>query len=289
MRGLDHVVQIVPDLDRAAAVLNSLGLTVAAKSRHPFGTANRCVHFNKTYWELLTIEDTDKIIPHTAKKFSFSAASLAFWNTIGSGCSGLVGSSSDADADCLRFQNLGLPSFEVNAFGRTALGPDGIERPVSFRVAHTEIPDAPNLSVFFNSHQMPDNFWRPELAQHASQTVALDEVILVAQDPSALGKHLAQLFETTPDLTKEGISLPLERARLLVTSLEGLHNMTGLNAPLMSDQLPRIAGLSLSLNNVAHVEKAVRDHGLDVKLTNNAWNLVCDSLPGSILRLTVSN
>jgi catechol 2,3-dioxygenase-like lactoylglutathione lyase family enzyme len=39
-RGLDHIVHAVRDLDAAAELYRSLGFTVGARNRHPWGTHN---------------------------------------------------------------------------------------------------------------------------------------------------------------------------------------------------------------------------------------------------------
>lgn len=44
-RGLDHIVHAVRDLDAAAALYKSLGFTVGARNRHPWGTHNYIVQF----------------------------------------------------------------------------------------------------------------------------------------------------------------------------------------------------------------------------------------------------
>jgi predicted SnoaL-like aldol condensation-catalyzing enzyme len=55
MRRLDHVVNAVRDLDRAAGRYRRLGLQVGARNRHPWGTENRLIQFSTSFIELITV------------------------------------------------------------------------------------------------------------------------------------------------------------------------------------------------------------------------------------------
>jgi catechol 2,3-dioxygenase-like lactoylglutathione lyase family enzyme len=59
LRGIDHLVIAVPDLDAAAAELtDALGLAFTAGGRHPgAGTANRIAFLGDPYLELISVED----------------------------------------------------------------------------------------------------------------------------------------------------------------------------------------------------------------------------------------
>ena len=56
---IDHVVRVVPDLDKAAAMLlEEFGLDSIPGGRHPaWGTANRVIPLGDDYLELLTVAD----------------------------------------------------------------------------------------------------------------------------------------------------------------------------------------------------------------------------------------
>ena len=59
LRGIDHLVIAVPDLDAAVADLSeSLGLAFTAGGRHPgAGTANRIAFLGEPYLELISVDD----------------------------------------------------------------------------------------------------------------------------------------------------------------------------------------------------------------------------------------
>ena len=49
------------DLDAAGELYQSLGFTVGARNRHPWGTHNRIVQFDGVFIELLTLAEPDKL------------------------------------------------------------------------------------------------------------------------------------------------------------------------------------------------------------------------------------
>ena len=61
LRGIDHLVIAVPDLDAASAELEqAVGLAFTADGRHPgAGTENRIAFFGEPYLELIAVDDPD--------------------------------------------------------------------------------------------------------------------------------------------------------------------------------------------------------------------------------------
>ncbi len=55
MRGIDHLVLAVRDLDAARAFYAGLGFQLTPVARHPWGTWNSLVQFDGVFLELLTV------------------------------------------------------------------------------------------------------------------------------------------------------------------------------------------------------------------------------------------
>ena len=55
LKGVDHVVIAVTDLDQAAADFQRLGFTLTPRGRHTTGSENNCVMFERDYLELLGV------------------------------------------------------------------------------------------------------------------------------------------------------------------------------------------------------------------------------------------
>jgi hypothetical protein len=185
-RGIDHLVIAVRDLDTARRDFQQLGFTVAPIARHPFGTANAVVQFGSSYFELISAYDPElvrQLPPPRPGEFSLAHAYLDF-SAKREGMFMLALKSKDAAADRADFAAHGLPVFEPFHFERMAMGPDGVERPVSFSVTFTREPRLKEAGFFTCRHHHPENFWRPEYQSHANGASGIASAVLVARDPA---------------------------------------------------------------------------------------------------------
>src|SRR5258706_12228326 len=64
IRGIDHVVILVRDLDRARDTYERLGFTLTPRGFHTIGSKNHCIVFGADYLELLAISQ-----PHPAPQY----------------------------------------------------------------------------------------------------------------------------------------------------------------------------------------------------------------------------
>ncbi len=64
IRGIDHVVLVVRDLDRARATYERLGFTLTPRGYHTLGSQNHCIMFDRDYVELLAVPK-----PHPAMQY----------------------------------------------------------------------------------------------------------------------------------------------------------------------------------------------------------------------------
>ncbi|MFW6077427.1 MAG: VOC family protein, partial [Hyphomicrobiales bacterium] len=72
MRGIDHLVLAVADLEAARRRYGELGFTLAPPGRHPFGTANSVIQLDGVFLELLSVAEPAEIPPHEDGRFSFA-------------------------------------------------------------------------------------------------------------------------------------------------------------------------------------------------------------------------
>jgi catechol 2,3-dioxygenase-like lactoylglutathione lyase family enzyme len=64
IRGIDHVVILVRDLDRARDTWTRLGFTLTPRGYHTLGSQNHCIVFERDYLELLAVPK-----PHPAMQY----------------------------------------------------------------------------------------------------------------------------------------------------------------------------------------------------------------------------
>src|SRR4026207_672044 len=64
IRGIDHVVILVRDLDCARDTYQRLGFTLTPRGHHRLGSKNHCIVFGSDYLELLAVPK-----PHPAMQY----------------------------------------------------------------------------------------------------------------------------------------------------------------------------------------------------------------------------
>jgi catechol 2,3-dioxygenase-like lactoylglutathione lyase family enzyme len=182
-RGLDHIVHAVHDLDAAAEFYKSLGFTVGARNKHPWGTHNRIVQFDGSYIELLTIGEPEKIEPHGPRSFSFGAFHRDYL-VREQGLDMVLLNSRDAEADADAYRESGIGDFEVFNFERQGQRPDGSIVKLAFSLVFASDPYAPQTGFGACQHYFPKNFWNLEFQQHANGVKGIAGIVLVANEPA---------------------------------------------------------------------------------------------------------
>src|SRR5919198_4859330 len=180
--GLDHLVHAVRDLDAAAELYRRLGFTVGARNRHAWGTHNYLVQMPGFFVELLTVAEPEKL---GSDRFSalFGTFNRLFLKNQ-EGLSLLILESDDAAADAARFRSAGVGASDAMRFEREGKRPDGSAVKVGFSLAFARDAKAPAIGFAVCQQHFPENFWSPSFQQHANTAVAIDSVVLVAENPS---------------------------------------------------------------------------------------------------------
>jgi catechol 2,3-dioxygenase-like lactoylglutathione lyase family enzyme len=275
--GLDHVMILVRDLDRAAEAWRRLGFTLSPRGTHSphMGTGNHTVMLGPDYFELLGIVAET---PHNANSRQ--------WLAHREGLARVAFRTDDAAAGVGELQRHGIAGVGPFDFGRPVQLPDGGETEARFRVFEWPASEAPGgVHIFACQHVTPKAVWIPELQRHANTARRVRHIEVLAVDPRAAAQHLARLIdggaEETPDGSfhvatgpERGVFVFLDRA-VLARRHPGV--------PL--EKLPAEGGITLTLE-VADLDAAaacVGDLGL-----RGARNITVppDSATGVLLELT---
>ena len=214
LSGLDHVVILVRDLDRAARSWESIGFTLAPRGLHSAakGTANFTIILGPDYLELLGI------VAETAMNAGDRAA--------------LARDGEGLDRAALRTDDAALGLAAARARGDRAEGPQSFERPVALpgggtaRAAFRTFEWAPEtapagLRLFACEHQTPETVWLPELQDHANGARAILSVEAIAPDPENAARACAGLLAAEMVAAGEGVcAVPTgaDRGRFLFLS-----------------------------------------------------------------------
>lgn len=181
-RGLDHIVHAVRNLDAAADLYRSLGFTVGARNKHPWGTHNHIVQLPGFFIELLTFAEPDKLGDDGFSKL-FAAYNRDFIAR-GQGFSLLVLESADAAADEAAFRAAQIAASPVMRFEREGKRPDGATVKVGFSLTFADDAHAPDIHFCTCQQHFPENFWNPAFQKHANTVVGVAGVVTVADQPA---------------------------------------------------------------------------------------------------------
>src|SRR3954468_9581247 len=182
LRGLDHIVHAVRDLDAAADFYRRAGFMVGARNRHAWGTHNHLVQLPGFFMELLTVAEPDKL---TGEGFpalfgDFNRKFLAHHE----GLSFMMLESEDVAADAAQFHSAGFARSDALTFERAGKGPDGSTVTVGFSLAFACDPRAPEIGFAVCRQHSPQLFWNPALQQHANGAIGVAGAVLVAENPT---------------------------------------------------------------------------------------------------------
>ncbi len=193
-RGIDHLVLCVSDLDHATEVYRQLGFTTTPRAEHPWGTDNSLIQLTDSFLELLTVARPGLVPSASEREFSFGAYNQGFLS-LREGMSMLVFESKDARADRKEFISRGLRPFDNFHFERLATLPDGAQVTVGFTLAFATDPYMPEAVFFCCQQHTPQYFWRSEYQAHPNGADAVEEVIMVAEQPAALADFFSKIQE----------------------------------------------------------------------------------------------
>ncbi|MBM3488897.1 MAG: VOC family protein [Alphaproteobacteria bacterium] len=184
LRGLDHALIAVADLEAARADWQRLGFRPTPRGRHQGrSTGNHCLMLPADYLELVGIVDS-------AGPPSRLSGLL---QRRGQGLIGAALAPSDDAAAFAWATEAGLSPQPPVAFGRLLETPEGTLHP---RFSLIELPaeTVPDFRLFFCRHLTADLLRRPAWLGHPNTARRIAELAIVTADPERLARPLGRLF-----------------------------------------------------------------------------------------------
>ena len=269
-RGIDHLVLCVSDIERAAALYQRLGFTVTPRAEHPWGTDNRLVQLNGCFLELLTVSRPKLIPAATEKDFSFGAYNAEFLSHR-EGMSMLALESGDAQADRDEFVRRGLPPFENFHFERLAKIPDGASVRVAFTLAFATDPRMPEAAFFCCQQHAPQYFWKPQYQSHANGAETIDEVVMVAEDPTSLADFFCKIQERQSVETIGGdLAIHTPRGQITVLSPENVRQRLGGTDFSTVASSPHFLGFAVRVPDLERIASHLHSNGVPFESGGNS-------------------
>ena len=212
---LDHaVINVGRRMDAAERFCRDLGFTVTPRGHHSLGSINHLMLFDSDYFELIGLPETG-----TTMRPDLEAAPL--------GINGLVFQTRNVDETFARLQTLGMAGEPPRAFTRPVTLVGAIKE-ARFRTVAVRADVFPAGRVYFCEHGTPELVWRPEWQSHANTAMAIEEIVVVAEDVPATAQAYARLVESEVAVLGNGVrTVPTEDARLIVRTPDGYRRQYG--------------------------------------------------------------
>ena len=167
LKGIDHLVVVVPDLGAAARSYAALGFTVVPGGRHPVGTHNQLIAFaDGSYIELIG--------------FYQESPEHKWWEPLqrGGGLVDLCARTDDLGADTTAFRQAGVAIDDPAPLSR--------KRPDGYQLRWVlSIPRPPHRGVapFLIQDETPREERVPRQTTHANGVTGLGTVTIAVEDP----------------------------------------------------------------------------------------------------------
>lgn len=173
IKGIDHVMIIVPDLDKGADAYARLGFDVQPRGIHKgLGTANHLMILKEDYIELLGVLEAQ---PNNLRYKEIGEQGGALAN-VALGTDG-------ADLAHAAWSKAGLNPEPIIAFDR-GVDIDGKEERAAFRIVRLPHEARPGVGLFICNHLTPQFVYRAEWQRHPNTAEAVSHITIVAADPA---------------------------------------------------------------------------------------------------------
>jgi hypothetical protein len=270
----------VRDLDAAAALYRSLGFTVGARNRHPWGTHNYIVQLPGFFIELLTLAEPDKLGDDGFSKL-FGAYARDFLKR-DEGLALLILESSDARADEAAFRAAHIAASEVMRFEREGKRPDGTAVKVGFSLAFADDKAAPDIHFATCQQHYPENFWNPAFQQHANSVTGVAGVVAVADEPERHRGFMQSFAGAEAAAGKDGFSIATPRGSIEFMTPAAFLNRYGVRAPDVA-RGARLAALRFTAKDASLLQGAPEFAGLAGLYAGNAAVIGPQDAMGAVL------
>jgi len=247
VQGIDHLVVLVRDLDKAQHAYARMGFTLTPRGLHTLGSQNHCLMFGSDYVELLAVPKAHPAMQYftdfLAKGEGLGAIALATDDAGGLHASlAADGIAADAPLDFSR---------QVEGLGDAR-----------FRIVQLPPERSPGCRMFACQHFTRDMVWRTEYQRHANGATQIAAVAVVAEDPEAAAASYGKLLAARPQEIEEGLLVRTGSAPIAIASRWKLgHRLHGVGLPLRPR--PLVAALFIRVADRAQTAAVLRRNGLD--------------------------
>jgi len=276
IRGLDHVIIGVHDLEGARADWMRLGFVTAPRGDHVGkATSNYCIMFPDTYLELLGI-----LRPEMEDANGLGAALL----TRGEGLQRLALGTSDADAARADLEAAGLHPQGPFDLSRPSEEPKGVVR---FRNLMLPKSDTADLGMFLCGHKTPELMRTPDWIAHPNGACAFVGITALVRDPAVTAAELGRIFGAPAvSETAYGHRINTGNGVIRLTTLDAFSVAhPGASAP-MDIELPVWYALTLAVTSTQTTADLLARNGVPFDRVDEGLRVLPSSARGVLLEFT---
>jgi len=245
--GIDHVVILVRDLDKAQQAYARMGFTLTPRGLHTLGSQNHCLMFGRDYVELLALPK-----PHPAMQY------FTDFLAKGEGLGAIALATDDAGGLYASFAADGIAADAPLDFSRPVEGLGDAR----FRIAQLPTDASPGCGMFACQHFTRELVWRPDYQRHPNGATEIAAVAVVAEDPEAAAACYGRLLAAKPQKIEEGLLVQTGSAPIALASRWKLgHRLHGVGMPLRPR--PLVAALFIRVADRAGTASVLRRNGLN--------------------------
>ena len=260
--GIDHPLLATRDISSLRNRLISLGFTMTAIGKHPWGTSTSLAMFQGCLIEIMGIYDASLIDALPAGNFHFGRH-IHEHLTQREGVALTALHSTDAQADAARAQSAGLTLVGQLEFGRDVTLPDG--RQDRTRTTLALLPDAafPRLSFFLCQQHRPELIYVPEWLLHPNSVNGICGVTILANpaDQAALRPRLTALYGAAAEVTG-GYSVETANGPITLQTRAALEAAFAPLPAAIQDNTPAIVAMDLHYADPAAFHACLTASGL---------------------------
>jgi catechol 2,3-dioxygenase-like lactoylglutathione lyase family enzyme len=271
LTGIDHVVIVVRDLQRAANAYARLGFTLTPRGEHSLGSQNHCIMFGRDYIELLAVPQ-----PHPA---------LAYYRDFlshGEGLAAIALASRDARAAHAELAAAGVRVEPPLEFSRPVKLENGA-REARFRIVQLPVEALPGARAFVCEHFTPELVWQEEWRAHAIGATGLAAIGLAVEDVDAAANAYGRVLAEKPQRITEGLLVNTGTVPIGLASRGSLgRRLDGVALP--ARPRPVVAALFIHVADRALAARALEHHGIQpVRLKDGSLGVGAEQAHGIAL------
>lgn len=249
IKGIDHVVITVRDLDSTEDTFRRMGFTLTPRGHHTLGSQNHCVMFGHDYFELLMVPQR---LPGREYYYDFAR--------VGDGLAAIALKTDNARGAYGELTAAALAPAEPVDFSRPVQLPTGAQN-ASFRITQLGLEHTPGGQVFLCQHFTRDVVWRPEYQTHANMATGLAAIAIVSNEVPATAAAYERLFDVRAQPIAEGLLVNTGDTPIAIVAEHGLaKRLPGIW--ISARHQPCMAALFIRVADRDKAERSMRDGGL---------------------------